>query len=231
MTSKRITLLCFFGMLLGLIITQWLSVRNEGFWSGTAWMLNKDGYMITANHVVEHEKQLIVKYGQHFYKAIVIGVDRTNDIAIIKTNLKNGRVFPLGRSSVLSQNTAIMGFPVPDVKGLDVKLTIGHARQMSYGIYTVVQFNVSICPGNSGGPIFNQFGAAVGLVDRGHSFYQYDSNRCTTRGDGATVEQIKDLANKYHVAYTEGNYTEERSFNEWSKVYSNSVLLIYGSDE
>ncbi len=135
---------------------------------GSGFILNKEGYIITNNHVIEDAKNIRVKlYNHEEFDAKIIGRDRKTDIALIK--IKNGGNFPsvvLGNSEELEIGEWVIAIGNPF--GLEHTVTIGIVsgkdRVIGSGPYDdFIQTDASINPGNSGGPLFNLKGEVVGI--------------------------------------------------------------------
>ena len=135
---------------------------------GSGFIIDKDGYIVTNNHVIEGADQIKVKLknGQEF-EAEIVGRDANTDIALIK--LKSARELPfvkLGDSSELKVGDWVMAIGNPF--GLEHTVTAGivsaKGRVIGSGPYDdFIQTDASINPGNSGGPLLNLKGEVVGI--------------------------------------------------------------------
>jgi S1-C subfamily serine protease len=160
--------------------------------SGTGFFVTQDGYMLTANHVVDGASKIIVKTKYLALAARVVKVDKTNDVALLKvtgayppsalTNemLLRGlspRLSPVANSFRplrvanssevrLGDSVSTLGFPNPDLQGNAPKFTRGEINSLAGLRDDPHHFQVSapIQPGNSGGPLLDHSGAVVGLV-------------------------------------------------------------------
>lgn len=228
MTVRKIALIIIFFLFSICSYLQYRSTQDMEAWWGTAWMLNDQGYMVTAAHVVGKHATLQVMYRGTWYKAIPVAVDYTHDVAIIKTKLKGVPFYPITYFLQNTVNAHILGFPVPEVKGFIVKQTKGAANTGGWnGKY--INFTINICPGNSGGPILDSGNRAVGVVTNRRVYYEFDDNHCSTQGYGPSSYYVKDLADKYHINYTlEDNFTTGGTHG--NQRYSDSVLLVYGAN-
>jgi serine protease Do len=135
---------------------------------GSGFIINKDGYIVTNNHVIEKADKIRVKLksGQEF-DAEIIGRDPNTDIALIK--LKSEEDLPvakLGDSDALKVGQWVMAIGNPF--GLEHTVTAGivsaKGRVIGSGPYDdFIQTDASINPGNSGGPLINMNGEVVGI--------------------------------------------------------------------
>ncbi|MFQ5904073.1 MAG: trypsin-like peptidase domain-containing protein, partial [Candidatus Binatia bacterium] len=135
---------------------------------GSGFIIDRDGSILTNNHVVENAQKIVVKLadGREF-EAKVIGKDPKTDIAVIKINTRNNLpVATLGDSSRLEVGEWVLAIGNPF--GLDSSVTSGivsaKGRHIGAGPYDdFIQTDASINPGNSGGPLINLHGEVVGI--------------------------------------------------------------------
>jgi serine protease Do len=135
---------------------------------GSGVIINKEGYILTNNHVVENAKEIMVTlYSEKDYPAAVIGRDKRADLALIKVDAKEDLpVAPLGDSDRLKVGEWVLAIGNPF--GLSETVTVGivsaKGRVIGAGPYDdFIQTDASINPGNSGGPLFNFLGEVVGI--------------------------------------------------------------------
>jgi serine protease Do len=136
---------------------------------GSGFIINKDGYIVTNDHVVRDAESIRVKLSnENVYDGKVVGGDPKTDIAIIKINAKEELpVAVLGDSDKLQvgQWAIAIGNPF----GLDRTVTVGVVSatgRSNMGIETYenfIQTDASINPGNSGGPLLNIYGEVIGI--------------------------------------------------------------------
>jgi serine protease Do len=131
-------------------------------------LINKDGHILTNNHVVANATDIKVSLaGKEDFDAQVVGRDPKTDVTLIKIEAKHDLpVRPLGDSDRLRVGEWVMAIGNPF--GLGHTVTIGVAsakgRITGAGPYDdFVQTNASINPGNSGGPLFNTNDEVVGI--------------------------------------------------------------------
>jgi putative serine protease PepD len=138
---------------------------------GSGFIINEDGEIITNNHVVNGSRNLTVTLSdKKQYPATVLGIDRRNDIAILK--IKADKKLPyvkLGNSDnlVVGQKVLAIGNPF----GLEGTLTtgivssLGRSLQSDEGVQLegLIQTDAAINPGNSGGPLLDSSGNVIGI--------------------------------------------------------------------
>jgi len=135
---------------------------------GSGFIIDRDGSILTNNHVVENAEKIVVKLAdEREFEAKVIGKDSKTDIAVIKINAKgNFALPPMGDSDQLEVGEWVMAIGNPF--GLDSTVTAGivsaKGRHIGAGPYdNFIQTDASINPGNSGGPLINLRGEVVGI--------------------------------------------------------------------
>jgi serine protease Do len=136
---------------------------------GSGFIIDKEGYILTNNHVVEKAEEIKVKLSdqQKEYDAQVIGTDPKTDLALIK--IKGAGDLPvvhLGDSDKLEVGEWVVAIGNPF--GLEQTVTTGiisaKGRVIGAGPYDdFLQTDASINPGNSGGPLFDLKGEVVGI--------------------------------------------------------------------
>jgi len=136
---------------------------------GSGFIVSRDGYILTNNHVVGNADLVIVTVGNNPpVKAQVVGTDPPTDLAVIRIQAgENLPVLPLGDSDKLRVGEWVIAVGQPF--GLTHTVTGGiisalNRRQMHLTTYEdFIQTNTAINPGNSGGPLVNRDGQVVGI--------------------------------------------------------------------
>ena len=139
---------------------------------GSGFIFDKEGHIITNNHVVKDTKKIDVTFiDGTSYRAEIIGTDPYADIAVIKIDVNSKKLYPIpiGDSSKLKvgEQIAAIGNPF----GLSGSMTSGIVSQLGrllpsgagFSIPDVIQTDTAINPGNSGGPLLNMKGEIVGV--------------------------------------------------------------------
>ena len=134
---------------------------------GSGFIIDKDGFVVTNNHVIEDADQIKVKLkDEREYDATIVGRDPNTDIALLK--IDSGQNLPtieLGDSDKLKVGQWVVAIGSPF--GLEHTVTAGivsaKGRVIGSGPYDVIQTDASINPGNSGGPLLNLNGEVVGI--------------------------------------------------------------------
>ena len=141
--------------------------------TGTGIIATADGYIITNAHVVLHSKSVYVKvttYDGQEYDAVVVGSDRTTDLAVIKTNDYGFTPAQFGDADELSIGEWVLAIGNPGGERFSSSLTRGiisgldrEVGEYSENGMTYIQTDAAINPGNSGGPLVNMYGQVVGI--------------------------------------------------------------------
>ncbi len=136
---------------------------------GSGFIISKDGFVVTNNHVVEKadEIKVILQGGEESYPAEIVGRDPETDLALLKIEAdRDLPVLQFGKSQDLVVGEWVMAIGNPF--GLDHTVTAGiisaKGRVIGAGPYdNFLQTDASINPGNSGGPLLNGEGRVVGI--------------------------------------------------------------------
>jgi S1-C subfamily serine protease len=141
--------------------------------SGSGVLITADGYIVTNNHVVNGADELTVTLNnKKNYKAKVIGVDASSDLAVIKIEERGLPYLVYGNSDdiKLGQWVLAIGYPL----NLDVTITAGiisaknrsidiNSRQSDKPLESFLQTDAAVNQGNSGGALVNTNGELVGI--------------------------------------------------------------------
>ncbi|MDX1386115.1 MAG: Do family serine endopeptidase [bacterium] len=135
---------------------------------GSGFILDKEGFILTNNHVVQGADEILVKLSDgRIFNAVVVGTDPKTDLAVIRIKTKEDLpTVRLGNSDSLKIGDWVVAIGNPF--GLTQTVTAGilsaRGRVIGAGPYdNFLQTDASINPGNSGGPLFNLQGEVVGV--------------------------------------------------------------------
>lgn len=146
--------------------------------TGTGFVVDEAGYIVTNAHVIEGAEQIKVTVDGYDEPLIasVVGSDTKLDIAVLKVELANGqslKALPMGNSNETTIGEWVLAIGNP--YGYDQSLTIGIISAMERPITIessngetqvfehMLQTDASINPGNSGGPLLNEAGQVIGM--------------------------------------------------------------------
>jgi len=135
---------------------------------GSGFIMSREGYILTNNHVVEEADQIKVKLSNgKEYEGKVVGRDPKTDLALVKIEGSSDlQPLKLGNSEDLKVGSWVVAVGSPF--GLEQTVTAGivsaKGRVIGSGPYdNFIQTDASINPGNSGGPLVNLKGEVVGI--------------------------------------------------------------------
>jgi serine protease Do len=136
--------------------------------TGTGVVISRDGYVVTANHVVADadEIELVFSDGRSA-KATIVGLDPGTDIAVLRTSESGLEPAAFGDSDALETGEWVVAIGAPF--GLEQTVTAGIVSakgRSDVGLATFenyIQTDAAINPGNSGGPLANLDGEIVGI--------------------------------------------------------------------
>ena len=196
---------------------------------GSGFIISKDGYIVTNNHVIKGADQVkVILHDKAEYDAKVIGTDPTTDLALIKIKAKNLMPLKFGSSSETPVGSWVVAIGSPF--GLEQTVTAGivsaKGRIIGSGPYDdFIQTDASINPGNSGGPLLNLDGEVIGIntaiirSGQGIGFAipsdlangvidQLTEQKYVSRGwMGVAIQNVTEqLANYYGIKETKGVY-------------------------
>jgi S1-C subfamily serine protease len=148
----------------------WGTTPEEGSGSGFLW--DTDGHIVTNYHVIEGAQQIEVSFGgDNSLTAAVVGADPVNDLAVIKVDAVPQDVQPVevGTSTDLhvGQTAIVIGNPFGQ---FERTMTVGIVSAINRTIETdsavlrgVIQTDAAINRGNSGGPLLDSRGRLIGV--------------------------------------------------------------------
>jgi len=144
---------------------------------GSGFIIRPDGAIVTNAHVVAGATRISVAMRDGTtYPARLVGIDETNDLAVLKIDARNLPVSPLGNSSnlLIGEWAIAIGNPYGFIlANTEPSVTVGvvsgtgrnlAAQSEGSGVYVdMIQTDASINPGNSGGPLVNALGEVIGV--------------------------------------------------------------------
>jgi serine protease Do len=139
---------------------------------GTGFVVDRNGVILTNNHVVDGADQIMVKLSDdREFPGKVVATDSQTDIAVVRIDTKELRALPLGDSDSLEVGDWVVAIGNPFGLSHTVSAGIVSAKGRTQkdvpldpsGYYDFLQTDASINPGNSGGPLLDLRGAVVGI--------------------------------------------------------------------
>ena len=133
--------------------------------SGTAFVVHKDGLLVTCAHVVRGATEIEVMLGNKALAAQVVAQDQIRDLALLR--VKEKRLKPLvlrANPGLVGQEVRAFGYPLTNSLGESMKVTRGSFSGYGAGDVPPLIIDVPINAGNSGGPLVNERGEVIGVI-------------------------------------------------------------------
>ncbi len=145
------------------------SAPNSPKSSGSGAFISADGLILTSAHVVQGASRIEVVTAAGTLDATVVKIDATTDVALLKCTGSSFPPLPIAPSKDARAGKTVftVGFPNIQVQGFDPKLTKGEISSQA-GFQddpTEWQISVPIQPGNSGGPLCDENGNLIGVIE------------------------------------------------------------------
>ncbi len=139
---------------------------------GSGFVIDKAGHIVTNYHVVRSANTIQVSFSNNErFKAKLVGVDPSTDIAVLKVGVKASalKALPLGNSDGVRVGDEVIAIGNPF--GLDRSVTAGIVSAVQrrieapndFSISHVIQTDAALNHGNSGGPLLNAEGQVIGV--------------------------------------------------------------------
>ena len=146
------------------------------FGAGSGVIFRNDGYILTADHVVQQAERVLVSLpDRRRFEARVIARDPSTDIAVVKIEGENLPAAKLGDSEQLELGDWVLALGSPlglqftvtagivSAKGRSIGILSGAADERAAPIENFIQTDAAVNPGNSGGPLVNLAGEVIGI--------------------------------------------------------------------
>ncbi len=211
----------------------------NGAGSGSGFVYDTDGHIVTNNHVIEGSRQVEVVFasGERLL-ARLVGADADSDLAVIKVDELPAGVNPLPIANFdtvqVGQIVAAIGNPFGEQGSMSMGIVSGIGRSLqsqrsgsnmgNYSLPEVVQTDAPVNPGNSGGPLLNLNGEVIGV----------NSAIATTSGSNSGVGfaiPSKAVARIVPVLINEGEYTYSYMGVAFDNEISLDELSVYGVEQ
>lgn len=148
----------------------WNLPRQAEKSTGTGFIIDANGYILTNQHVIDSAKNISIKLqGQeNSFKATVVGQDYELDLAVLKIEGTNLQPIPMGDSDTMRPGDPVIAIGNP--LGLYHTVTAGVVSAKGRPITiedrnykNLIQTDAAINPGNSGGPLINMLGQVIAI--------------------------------------------------------------------
>ena len=220
--------------------------QYEAQGAGSGFIISEDGYIVTNYHVIDGAKSIkVTLFNGETYDATLIGGEEVNDVAVLKVNGITGlKPVVLGDSDslVVGEQVSTIGNALGSYSFSQTSGTVsatGRSVTMSDGsVINMIQTDCTINNGNSGGPLFDQYGRVVGITSAKLSNNgSTSSSEATIEGMGFAIPlndvlsiitdyiQYGYVTGRPYLGISAANITEQyqRAFGWPAGVYVNSV--------
>jgi hypothetical protein len=192
--------------------------------TGTAFVVNANGFLVTCAHVVADATKVEVALGGRTYPATVLARDDTRDLAVLQIIAQNLPTLTLANSdaAAVGQEVRALGFPLASVLGDNVKATRGTVAGINIKDgQKVFQVDASINPGNSGGPLVTEMGTVLGVNSA-----KLAGEAISNVGFAVPSAEASRLLTSKGVAYQTGGETSKLDGPTLVKTVSPAVALV-----
>ncbi|MGH2548244.1 MAG: S1C family serine protease [Thermomicrobiales bacterium] len=175
--------------------------------SGSGFIIDEDGHVVTNWHVVDGGDEFQVKYADGTtVNATLVGSDQFQDVAVLQLDLSGGQKVPgvakLGDSSTMRAGDTVIAIGSPygeltnsvtsgQINAVDRELDTGDGYELS----NLFQHDAAIYPGNSGGPLINSAGEIIG-INVAKASYTTGMDSTDSIGFAIEIDAVKDLVNQ-----------------------------------
>ena len=150
-----------------------VSTTSQGVGSGSGFVWDTEGHIVTNYHVIQNANSLTVKFfNGREYRADVVAFDPDADLSVIKLIDPEHELVPIAIGNSSDLRPGEMAIALGNPFGEEFTMTTGIVSAVSrtlnsgfssYSIPSVVQTDAAINPGNSGGPLLDKKGAVIGV--------------------------------------------------------------------
>ena len=182
--------------------TNFFGQTSSSAVSGSGFVITDDGYILTNYHVIETAYQNnyavnVITHDGTRYDATIVGIEASNDIAVLKIDATGLTPATLGNSDSLAvgDDVCAVGNPLGE---LEFTSTFGHVSALDRLITTeeggsainMFQIDAAVNSGNSGGPVYNTRGEVIGIVTA-----KYSSSGVEGLGFAIPINDAASIAN------------------------------------
>lgn len=188
--------------------TNAFGMTSSGAVTGSGFILTGDGYILTNYHVIEYAakgnyKISVILYNGDTYEAKIVGYESDdNDIAVLKIEAAGLNPATLGSSDSMHVGDTVyaVGNPLGElaytmtrgmISALDRDITTQDSTTRESKTINMFQFDAAVNSGNSGGPVYNEYGEVIGVVTA-----KYSNAGVEGLGFGIPINDAVEIANE-----------------------------------
>ena len=157
-------------------LTQNDAYASQTVRSGTGFMISSKGFVVTNYHIIDGASKIKIRggyLGMSELNATVAIADHNNDLCVLKVDMPTDYPPPpiaYGFDDSLikaGESVFCMGYPLTPLMGSEIKTTNGIISSTTgfQGDVSTYQVSTPVQPGNSGGPLFNESGNVIGIIN------------------------------------------------------------------
>ncbi len=218
--------------------TNWFGQTSSSAVSGSGFVVTADGYIVTNYHVIEaayqrNYKVSVMFYDGTTYDATIVGVEESNDIAVLKIDATGLTPVVVGDSESIQVGEEVYAIGNP-LGELAFTMTTGHVSALDRSITTsestsainMFQFDAAVNSGNSGGPLYDSEGKVIGVVTA-----KYSSTGVEGLSFAIPINDAIDIANDLITnGYVTGKaYLGANIDSRYDSVYANYYKMPEGA--
>jgi S1-C subfamily serine protease len=166
--------------------------------SGSGMVYDRDGHVITNEHVVRGATSIRVYFSDDTVaEATVLGADPDADLAVLQVEVPQEILHPLEMGTSADLQVGQLAIAIGNPYGYERTMTVGHIsalgrvlqQESQFSIAEVIQTDAAINPGNSGGPLLDSSGRVIGV----NAYYRPSSLAGGSVGIGfaVPVDEVK----------------------------------------
>ncbi len=183
-------------------IKENMLIINHNYSIGSGFIISKNGYILTCNHIIEGADTIYVELkSQKGYNAKLVKKDKNCDIALIQIDEEKLPVAVIGNSKNVQAGDSIIVIGNPMPKQIANPLT-AFSHSVTWGIIASTerifgnnkrffQLSLPVNFGNSGGPLLNQYGEVIGIVN--FKMTGFANHHLEGVGFALSIDEAKDM--------------------------------------
>ncbi len=235
-------------------IVSLICETNDGWVTGTGFVYDKEGHILTSYHVVDHARYIEVDFPSGLkVESHLLAYDNISDLAVLEVDVDPAELYPLEMGETDSLNIGQLVVAIGNPFFLNGSMSLGIVSAKNRMLESVsnnsnsetayagdiIQTDAAINPGNSGGPLFDLNGRVVG-INRAISTSNYTGNgEASNSGVGFAVSA--NIINKViPVLIAEGRYeypyigisspSIEMTLADWKALGLDQTYGVYVND-
>jgi len=214
-------------------VTVNVSTLNGGGGTGSGFFIDSNGTIVTNFHVIDLAAEITVEAGSGASYPVERIVDFSNvyDMAILKIDMTNSPYLELATDAARTGDKVFaVGSALGELTGTFTAGIVSSTKR-SYGMIDCIQMDAAISPGNSGGPLVNEYGEVVGINTASYVngenlnlAIKIDQLSILNRDKNWTVREFKE----WYEQESSRSWSPVRTDNSGQRHYYYSLVNTYG---